>query len=213
MSLHTWWLFFIAVFLTCGTPGPNMLHIMTRAVDVGVRRSIFAMLGCLSAMVLVLIASAGGVTALVLAVPGLFDVIRYAGIAYLFYLGWKAWTAPVVEPDPMAVSVGKRTTLDISPRRVFATAFAIGISNPKLLLFATAFFPQFINPSSPKPPQFAILIVTFLLAEMFWYAIYAFGGQRISRALTRPTLQRAFNRMTGGIFVGFGIAMLRIRPN
>ncbi|RZM30957.1 MAG: LysE family translocator, partial [Sphingomonas sp.] len=56
MTLHTWWLFTGAVFLLCGTPGPNMLHILSRSVELGMKRSVAAMAGCLLALVLVLTA-------------------------------------------------------------------------------------------------------------------------------------------------------------
>src|SRR5436305_9462498 len=103
MALHTWWLFVGAVFLLSGTPGPNMLHIMTRSVDLGLKRSVAAMAGCLSAVVLVLAASAAGLTTLLLALPGAFEVIRYAGVAYLLFLGVKAWRA---DSAPIDVSEG-----------------------------------------------------------------------------------------------------------
>lgn len=76
MTLHTWWLFVVAVFLLCGTPGPNMLHILSRSVEVGVRRTTLAMAGSLSAMLIVLAAAATGLTTLLRAVPGAFDVLR-----------------------------------------------------------------------------------------------------------------------------------------
>jgi hypothetical protein len=76
MALYTWWLFVGAVFLLSGNACPNMLHIMTRSVD-RLRRSTAAMAGCLSAVVIVLAASAAGLTTLLLALPGAFEVIRY----------------------------------------------------------------------------------------------------------------------------------------
>lgn len=211
MTLHIWWLFLVAVFLTCATPGPNMLHIMSRSVAVGVRRSLAAMAGCLTAMLVVLCASAVGLTALLLAMPGLFDVLRYAGVAYLVYLGWRAWTAPVTQDGGMPTADAGRHP-GLTPLHLFRTGFAVGISNPKLLLFAAAFFPQFINPAAAKPPQFAILIITFLAVEAFWYAVYGFGGQGLARRLARPAAQTGFNRFTALLFWLFGAALLKLRP-
>ena len=209
MTLHTWWLFVFAIFVLSGTPGPNMLHILSRSVEMGVRRSVAAMAGCLLAIVVVLAASAVGLTTVLLAVPGLFDVLRYIGVAYLIFLGIKAWRS-----DAAPIDVGEGgfgTTLSVGA--VFRGGFAIGISNPKLILFAAAFLPQFVNPAAPQPPQFAILVATFAVIETFWYAVYALGGRSLSRHLRRPALKRAFNRVTGGIFIGFGLALLRVRPS
>ena len=197
----------MAVFLLSGTPGPNMLHILARSVELGLRRCLAAMLGCLSAVILVLIASAAGLTTLLLALPGAFDILRYAGVAYLIFLGVKAWRAEIAPIDLAGVPMPPR----ISALSVFRTGFSIGISNPKLLLFAAAFLPQFIEPAQAKAPQFAILIATFAVIEAGWYFVYALGGRSLSRYLARPRIRRWFNYATGCIFIGFGLALLRTR--
>ncbi|ODT91665.1 MAG: amino acid transporter [Sphingobium sp. SCN 64-10] len=209
MTWHMWWLFVAAVFVLSGTPGPNMLHILSRSVELGLRRAVAAMMGCLLAIITVLTASALGLTALLLAVPGLFDVLRYAGVAYLVYLGVKAWRA---DTGPIDISESA-ASLPLSHAHVFRDGFLIGVSNPKLLLFAAAFFPQFINPAEAQAPQFAILVATFGVIECGWYLVYALGGRSLARALTRPALKRAFNRLTGSLFIGFGLLLLRTRPN
>ncbi|MFV0922366.1 LysE family translocator [Sphingomonas parapaucimobilis] len=208
MALHTWWLFVGAVFLLSGTPGPNMLHIMTRSVDMGLKRSTAAMAGCLSAVVMVLAASAAGLTTLLLALPGAFEVIRYAGVAYLLFLGIKAWRAEI---SPIDIGEGSIAP-GLSRRVVFRGGFLIGISNPKLILFAVAFLPQFINPAKAQVPQFAILVATFAVIEALWYAVYAVGGRSLSRYLNRPAVKRMFNRVTGAVFMGFGLALLKVKP-
>jgi threonine/homoserine/homoserine lactone efflux protein len=211
MTLHIWWLFVLAVFVLCGTPGPNMLHIMTRSVRFGMRRSMAAMAGCLTALVTVLCASALGLSAVLMASPRLFDSLRYAGVGYLLYLGVKAWRGG---DAPLDVGVGA----GVGPLAARASAvplyrggLVIGFSNPKLLLFATAFLPQFVDRGQPQGPQFAILIATFAVLETIWYAIYAAGGAKLVAYLERPSAMRAFNRVTGGIFIGFGAALLGMR--
>ncbi|MCJ2035928.1 LysE family translocator [Methylobacterium sp. J-068] len=207
MTFHTWWLFLGAVFALSGTPGPNMLHILARSVRVGLRRSGAAMAGCLSAVILVLLASAAGLSAVLLASPVLFDVLRYAGVAYLLVLGIRAWRG-----DEASITVeGGAGPAPLSLRRLYRDGLLIGLSNPKLLLFASAFLPQFVDPARPQGPQFAILVATFAGAELFWYGVYALGGRKLAAALTRPALKRAFDRLTGAIFVGFGAMLLGAR--
>lgn len=208
MTLQTWWLFVGAVFLLSGTPGPNMLHILSRSVDLGLRRSMAAMAGCLSGIVLVLAASAAGLATLFLAIPGAFEVLRYAGVAYLIFLGVKAWRSQA-RPLDVGAAVLPRT---VSTAGLFRGGFAISISNPKLILFAAAFLPQFIDPTLPRGPQFAILVGTFAVIESFWYGVYALGGRSLARYLSRPGIKRAFDRVTGVIFIGFGLALLRVKP-
>lgn len=203
MALHSWLLFVAAVVVLCGTPGPNMLHVLTRSVALGWRGSVPAIAGCLTALLAILAASAAGLAALLTAVPGLFDVLRYAGAAYLGWLGFRAWTTRSSSADAMP--------LDLPRGHLFRGGFLVGISNPKLLLFATAFLPQFVDQARPQAPQFAILVATFTLIECLWYAAYALGGSSIARHLTRPRVRRWFDRVTGGIFIGFGAALLASR--
>lgn len=146
MSLHTWWLFFATVFVLSGTPGPNMLHVMTRSASFGVRRSVLAMGGCLLAVVLVLVASAAGLGALLLASPQVFEALRYLGVAYLVWLGVKAWRSEEAPLDVGQPAVGAAA----SNLQLFRGGLLIGLSNPKLLLFATAFLPQFVDQGRPQ---------------------------------------------------------------
>ncbi len=209
MSVHVWWLFVAAVFLLSGTPGPNMLHILSRSVTLGVRRSIAAMAGCVLALVLVLAASAAGLSTVLMALPGAFEVLRAVGAAYLVYLGLKSWfadsTPPHVDPDAPARTV--------STRAIFAGGFAVCASNPKLILFAAAFLPQFVNPAEPSAPQFAILVATFAAIELFWLSVYALCGKSLAHHLARPNLRRTFNRLTGGIFIGFSALLLNLKAS
>lgn len=207
MSLETWCLYFAAVFLLSGTPGPNMLHVLSRSVRFGFRRSTAAMLGCGLAVIVALTASAAGLAAVLKASPILFDIIRYAGVAYLVWLGIKAWMDKGedagVRPDGTAAT--------LSNAALFRGGFLVSITNPKLLLFAAAFLPQFINLSAPQFPQFVILIVTFGLIELFWYAMYGLGGQKLAVYLKRPALNKLFNRLTGTLFFGFGFMLLKAK--
>lgn len=209
MTLHTWWLFVAAVFVVSGTPGPNMLHVLSRSVEMGARRSTVAMAGCLCAIFLLMGSSAAGLTTLLLALPGSFEVLRYAGVAYLVYLGVKSWRSPVAPLDPTSAELPPAP----STGAVFRGGFAIAISNPKAILFAAAFFPQFIDPTLPKAPQFTILFATFTVIETGWYCAYALGGRSLATYLTRPAIKQAFNRVTGVFFIGFGLALLKARPN
>lgn len=203
MSLHLWWIYVTAVFLISATPGPNMLHVMAQSIAHGPRKALATMAGLMSAVLLCLVASALGLGALLKASPRLFDVLRYAGVAYLLYLGIKAWRAPVGGPDD-ARPVR-------SDRALYATGLLTGLSNPKLIIFAAALFPQFITLDRPFWSQLAILIVTFVVIESFWYGVYATGGLRLARWLAPANRQRLFNRGTGLLFIGFGGALLGAR--
>lgn len=204
MALHTWWLYVTAVFLIAATPGPNMLHVMVQSIHHGPRRALFAMAGLMSAVLLYLLASAAGLGALLKASPMLYDVLRYAGVAYLVWLGIKAWRAPVGE------GAGNPQT-QRSARTLYATGLVTGLSNPKLIVFAAALFPQFIDVARPFWTQLGILMASFVVIETFWYAVYALGGRSLAAWLAPANRQRMFNRATGVLFIGFGGALLGSR--
>ena len=205
MAIHTWWLYVTAVFLIAGTPGPNMLHVMVQSIHHGPRRALFSMAGLMSAVLLCLVASAMGLGALLKASPRVFDVLRYAGAAYLLWLGIKAWRAPV--------SAGTGADPHTRPRAgaLYAAGLGTGLSNPKLIIFAAALFPQFLDVNRPFWTQLGILVVSFAIIEGCWYLTYALGGRSLARWLAPVHRQRLFNRATGTMFIGFGGALLASR--
>ncbi len=208
MSLETWIAFVAASFFICGSPGPNMLHVMASSAAHGMKRALATMAGCITAIFLVLALSAAGLGAVLHASPLLFEALRYAGAGYLFYLGIQAWRAKASAlPDTEAADIPPAAR----PSALYAKGFLVGMSNPKLFLFATAFFPQFINPDAPQLSQFAVLLISFTLVEMGWYAAYGLGGKSLSRAFKRSGVQAAFNRITGGLFMLFSVLLLRYK--
>jgi threonine/homoserine/homoserine lactone efflux protein len=205
MAMHLWWLYVTAVFLIAGTPGPNMLHVMVQSIHHGPRRAVFSMAGLMSAVLLCLLASALGLGALLQASPRFYAVLRFAGAAYLIWLGIKAWRAPVSAPAHPDTFTRSR------PGALYATGLATGLSNPKLIIFAAALFPQFLDVSRPFWLQLAILVASFVAIEGGWYAAYALGGRSLARWLAPAHRQRWFNRATGTLFVGFGALLLGSR--
>ncbi len=205
MTLQTWWLYVTAVFLISATPGPNMLHVMVQSIHHGARRSVASMAGLMTANLVCLLASAAGLGALLKASPMLFDVLRYAGVGYLVWLGVKAWRAPV-GGDAEAERPAPPSLL-----AMFGAGLGTGFSNPKLIIFAAALFPQFVNTAAPIAPQLAILIASFAAIEAFWFGMYAVGGRSLAAWLAPANRQRLFNRVTGTIFIAFGAALLGSR--
>ena len=208
MAIGTWWLFVGVVFVIAGTPGPNMLHILQRSVQFGVARSTAAMAGCMTAVLLALVASAAGLGTVLVANPRAFDALRYAGVAYLLWLGVSSWRkASRVRADDAAAPEPAR----VPALRLYRAALLTGLSNPKLIVFAAALFPQFMHADRPWLPQVAILVASFAVIEGGWYFTYALGGRRLARWLSTAARQRLFGRATGAVFVGFALALLGAR--
>ena len=212
MTLSTLWLFIAMTFFISATPGPNMLMVMTVGARHGLRASMMAMLGCMTALLAMMSLSAAGLGAVLHTSPQIFEALRLAGAAYLAYLGIKVWRSPV--QDQRANSDGNadgETQQPLVPAvnagAIYRQAFLVAASNPKAILFAAAFFPQFIHADAPQLPQFAILLLTFTVIEVGWYFAYALSGKRMSVYLQRASVLRWFNRVTGGVFVGFAALM------
>ncbi|VVD69000.1 amino acid transporter [Pandoraea eparura] len=210
MSLQTWWLYVVTVFFVSATPGPNMLLVMTHGARHGLRPSLGTMAGCMTALIAMMSISAAGLGAVLRAWPMVFDTLRYVGAAYLVYLGYKSWRSPV-DTNAAAASLGESAiAVDSSFGKLFKSGFLVAASNPKAILFAAAFLPQFIDPTAAKLPQFAMLLGTFAVIEVSWYLVYATGGLRIAPYLREARVLKAFNRISGGVFMGFGALMAAV---
>ena len=211
MSLHTWWLFVATVFVVSAIPGPNMLLVMTVSAQNGLRRASATMAGCLSALVLMLAVSAAGLGVFLQAWPAMFDALRLIGAAYLVYLGVKAWrSAPHAPAADSSTAIPAAQPVRSLPA-LYRNGFLVAGSNPKAILFAAALLPQFIDASKPTLPQFGVLVATFAVIEVSWYLVYAAFGVRIGATLRSERVTKLFNRLTGGVFVGFGAMMALVR--
>jgi threonine/homoserine/homoserine lactone efflux protein len=137
-----------------------------------------------------------------------FDALRLAGAAYLAYLGVQGWRTKVAEPEVGSAAAEREIAI---PKHLYRQGLLVAASNPKAILFAAAFFPQFLDPLAPKLPQFSILLATFAVIEVSWYLVYALSGHKLSHYLRQARVMRIFNRVTGGVFIGFAALMAIVR--
>lgn len=209
MSLQTWWLFVMMTFVVSATPGPNMLLVMSHSARFGFRAALATMAGCMTALLAMMSLSAAGLGALLQAFPSVFDALRWGGAAYLAYLGIKSWRSPVGD-ESLSVATGE-SMRPANAGQLYRQGVLVAASNPKAILFAAAFFPQFIRPELPQLTQFVILLATFSVIEVGWYVVYAGSGQRLAAYLRRATVLKMFNRLTGGAFIGFAALMAAAR--
>ncbi len=130
MTLHAYWLYLGAVVLISATPGPNVLYVTTRSIRFGFAAAMLGMSGCLLALAVILTASVAGVSAFMLAVPAAFEALKYAGAAYLIWLGIQAWRAPVADVE-LGESPSRRETA--SRGRTFAADSCAASAIPSCL--------------------------------------------------------------------------------
>lgn len=205
MDGHTWWLFVGMTFLVSATPGPNMLLVMNHGARFGWRPAVMTMAGCMTALLAMMTLSAAGLGALLSSFPAVFNTLRYLGAAYLAYLGVQLFRMASAPLAPDAEAAVKLTSA--SGRTLYRQGLAVAASNPKAIVFAAAFFPQFIQSGTPALPQFGVLLATFTVIEVGWYGVYAVSGHKLSRFLQNDRVRILFNRVTGGVFVVFAAVM------
>lgn len=214
MPLNTWLLYVAAVFVLCATPGPAVLMSVTNGVNHGVKRAFYAALGSITAVVVIMACSALGVGAAMAASETLFNAIKWFGVAYLFYIGLmtlRSTTSSFELPADNAESKSVQKTSKASFLNLYIKGFLVGISNPKALLFFTAFFPQFLNPAEPQLLQFAILGSTFVFFELSGLMFYATFASRLAPWLRTPGRAKAFNRVSGSTFIGASVLLATVK--
>ena len=174
------------------TPGPNMIYLISRSICQGRTAGLISLGGVALGFLVYLVCAALGITALLMAVPHAYDVLRFAGAAYLLYLAWQLWRAnPEAEQQMAGASVGFW--------RLARQEFLVAAGNPKAILLFTAFLPQFVDPSRPVPAQFAVLGTLFLLLEWIAIGAYAWMGLHMRRWFAEPRGKRVFNRCCAGL--------------
>lgn len=133
-------LFAGAALLMVLTPGPNMIYLISRSICQGWRAGLLSLLGVISGFLVHMLAAAAGLTALFLAIPFAYEVLKWIGAAYLLYLAWQA-----VKPGARSPFETRNLPID-SPRRLFFMGFVTNLLNPKIAVFYLSIFPQFVSP-------------------------------------------------------------------
>jgi len=203
MTLSTYLIYLVAVTLLTITPGPTMLMTLTNSVNHGPWRALASLSGSLAANMVIMMLSALGLGALLAASEAAFTTLKLIGAAYLIWLGVKTFRG----------GTGLRLDGEKGPatRSLFLQGVLVGGSNPKSLLFFTAFFPQFIDPTAPFMPQFLVLSLTFVFGDFVILGAGAFGVGRVAPWLRQAHVVRWINRVCGGLFATLGGLLLFAR--
>ena len=194
MTFNTWLIYAAAVFVLTVTPGPTVLTVVSTSVNGGLRQAMLAASGSITAAICMMGLSAVGLGAVLATSETLFTALKWAGAAYLAYLGVGALLSKGQAFDLRDVDAS-------SSRQSFVRGVLVGASNPKALVFFAALFPQFIDPAQAQWPQFVVLCTTFIAFEVFWLCTYAALGAKAKNWLQQPSRAKLFNRATGAVFL------------
>lgn len=199
MALDTWLIYLLAVAGLCLTPGPNSLLALAHGALYGHRRTCMTIAGSFAGFMLIVALSLLGIGALLQTSGEVLLIMKWLGAAYLIYLGIQVWRSPAMSLNQPTQSQGK------SNLALFRTGLTTALSNPKVILFFAAFFPQFIDPERSLLSQFIVMAATIAVVEFtVEYALARAAFQ------LRPMLERfgkVFNRCCGGMFAAIGLAL------
>ena len=197
----------LLVFIGAGlllniTPGPDVLYIVGRSLGQGRVAGLVSVIGISTGCLFHVTSAALGLSALMLALPLAYDTIRYAGAAYLVWLGVRA----------IATKASPLHMQRVDPERlgrVFRQGVLTNLLNPKVALFFLAFLPQFTDPAQgPVPLQIALLGLIFIGNGTIVCVVYALAASWLGEWLkTRYDVATWLNRSMGALFIGLGVRL------
>lgn len=209
MSLEAWLAFFVACWVISLSPGAGAIASMSSGLNHGFRRGYWNAIGLQLALALQIAIVAAGLGAVLATSELAFALIKWFGVAYLAYLGWRQWLAPVGElADAGAGAAAGR------PLRLVLRGFVVNASNPKAIVFILAVLPQFLDPGRPLLAQYLLMAATMIVVDLIVMAGYTGLAARVLRLLRTPRQQRLLNRSFASLFVAAAglLALLRRAP-
>ena len=195
-------LFAGAALLMVLTPGPNMIYLISRSISQGSRAGVISLFGVVTGFLVHLLAAAVGLSALLLAIPLAYDILKWAGALYLLWLAWQA-----IKPGARSPFEAQDLPID-STARLFLMGFLTNVLNPKIAAFYLAIFPQFISPGHGAVFLQSIVLGSTQIAVSFSVnLLIALSAAGIASWFSRNPTWLAAQRY----FMGFVLGALAVR--
>ena len=195
MALNLWLAFLLAAILIAVSPGPGAALSMSAGLRHGQFGALPAIFGLQAALLIQLAIVGMGLGAVLAASATAFAVVKFAGAAYLVWLGVQKWRR--AGSDDVAQGKALRSGL-------FRQGLLVNLTNPKAIVFMAALTPQFIDPNRPQLPQFLIIALTMCVTDTIVMSGYALLASRLGAWLHDARARRAQDRFFGGLFIGAG---------
>jgi homoserine/homoserine lactone efflux protein len=199
MELSTWLAFFAASWAISISPGAGAVAAMSAGLNHGFRRGYITTIGLVLGIWTQILVVGVGLGAVVAASSAAFLVIKWAGVAYLVWLGIQQWRAPAV---PLAAKADEAVAASV--RTQIFKAWVINALNPKGTVFLLAVVPQFLNLAQALTPQYLIIGATLTFTDLVVMGCYTALAAKVLRALKSESHLRTMNRVFGGLFVAAG---------
>lgn len=206
MSIEVFLAFIIASMIIVAVPGPNIVLIINDSVKHGFQKSMFTILGIKAGILVLLLVSLSGLAAILSLFSSIFIIIKWAGVCYLLYLG----ISQIISSFKISPA---EQEYEIAGNSFFLKGFLVSVTNPKGLLFAGAFFPQFLNRESALAPQIFILCGGFIIMSIIIEMIYAYAGDRTGKIFQSEVFRRITERISGVFLIIFGFGLMFVKEN
>ncbi len=202
MSMELWLAFAAASVVLLAIPGPTVLLVISYALGHGKRTATATVAGVALGDFTAMTASMLGLGALLSTSAALFTALKWAGAAYLVYLGVRLWLAPAAHEGPPGEVA---STAKERPLRIFLHTYIVTALNPKSIIFFVAFLPQFLNHAEPMASQMVIFEATFLVLATANATAYGLMASMARRTIRKPGVQKLVNRTGGSLMIGAGL--------
>lgn len=201
MTIEIWTLYVATVLALMSTPGPSQLLMLSNSGAHGFRRALATAAGDLSANALQMLAAGLGLAALIAASGAALTVIKWAGVAYLVWLGIRMIRR--AKPNDPHLT-GARPAVPL--KTLWMQGFLTSAANPKAVVFFAALFPQFISAEAAFWPQFLILSATYIALDGLFLSAYGFSASWIAERF-KGSAKAWIERIGGGFMIGAAILL------
>jgi threonine/homoserine/homoserine lactone efflux protein len=195
--------FLVTTFIITVSPGTGVVYTLANALSRGAKASTIAAFGCTLGIIPHLLAAIGGLAAILHTSAVIFEIFRYAGVAYLLYMAWNS----------LRENGALKVEGELPPRsalRIILDAVLLNLLNPKLSLFFLAFLPQFVRVGDPQPLiSMLFLSGVFMVMTFAVFAVYGLLAVAMrARVISRPSVMRWLRRTFAGVFVLLGLRLV-----
>jgi threonine/homoserine/homoserine lactone efflux protein len=207
-GIQNYEVFLVASILLNITPGTDTMYIVSRSISQGRAAGVYSALGISAGVVIHTLLAAFGLSILLMQSVFLFQLVKYAGVIYLVYLGIQMLRSKEQLKGSKEVAVQ-------SNQKLFLQGLITNVTNPKVALFFLAFLPQFIETSagSVTPIPFLLLGLSFAVTGGSWCFILAFVSSMASSKLrSSPKAATVLHKLTGMVFIAMGVSLLKAKP-
>ncbi|ALV93926.1 MULTISPECIES: homoserine/homoserine lactone efflux protein [Pantoea] len=204
MTIEWWLTYLLTTTILSLSPGSGAINTMSTGISHGYRGAAASITGLQLGLAIHIVLVGAGLGALFSQSIMAFEVLKWAGAAYLVWLGIQQWrSAGGIDLNAVAKAMPRR--------RLFKRAILVNLTNPKSIVFLAALFPQFIQPHQPQLAQYLVLGVTTIVVDIIVMIGYATLATRIAGWIKGPQQMKLLNRTFGGLFMAVGALLASAR--